>query len=128
MFLSSKSAALLVVLSVIILITAIAAVGINFTLSSRTLGLYEVNAIHAFCFAEAGIQKAMYEINKNPDPTTSSGSWTFAGQNITIAITLNGTAYDVTSEATYKTADKRIQAKIQKESSTVELLEWQQIN
>jgi len=128
-----KSSALLIILSMIILISIIAKIGIDFTVSNRTLNLKIINSTRALYFAEAGLKKAMYEIKNNADPSSKSGVWIFAGQSVTITIDPDPAAtpdeYRVISENTFKNCQKRIQAAVRKDcvNNTVELLEWQEI-
>jgi Tfp pilus assembly protein PilX len=123
----SKGIALILVISAILIMIILAETGIKFTLSNTSLSLHSLDSTRAFYFAEAGIQRAMYKIKNVVPPTSESWTTFVAGQTINITISASN-PYDVISICGLRTANKRIEAKINKDPTTVQLLEWRQIN
>lgn len=131
---NNKGLGLIVVLGIILLIFSLAVFSIVFSLSNYTLFASYVDSSKAFYFAEAGIQKAMYEIKNDTIPPAPHPDWTFTTQaknpvkiTITADVTMPNT-YNVTAENTYNSKTKRITAKILKNGPSVKLLEWGQSN
>jgi Tfp pilus assembly protein PilX len=107
------------------LVVSLVTVALSFTLSNFSLTAHTIDSGRAFCFAEAGIMRAMYKINNND---TAAENWTFSGSTVNIAIAnISADTYNVTSSCAYQTADKSIRATIKKDT-TVFLQEWESLN
>ena len=121
---NKKGAAILTFLfAVAIAISAlILAVFMFFSIHGAVLnGAHDRN--QAFYFANSGIERALYKIRNND---TSSETFTFEGQPITITITHDtGRVYDVISTTIYEEQERTITAKIERDPPNESiLLEW----
>lgn len=133
MKLDSRSVALLLVIALIIVVTILSAVGLNFSLSNYKLPSYSIDGIKSFYLAEALIQRGIYKIKNKANPVVNNYEWIFENQKIYLTITVpdpaNPHTYKITSTNSYGniSANKKIEATVKKDTP-VELLEWRLLN
>ncbi len=133
MNLNNQKAYLLIVISFIIIIALFCGSNISVTLSNYSY-TDTINGAKALAFADAGINKAAYEIKNNASLPLSI-SWEFPDATNIVSITINAArgisdTYNITSQNTFKGSTKTISAQMRKDATlgTVSLFQWQQIN
>lgn len=127
MKIDAKGAALATVVAMIVVIMILAIAGLSASLSSSQMGFGVIDKIKAGYFAEAGIQRAMYKIKTETDPTQNSISpWLFEGQNVSVNISVNAAGYQVTSTCAYQPSGetKTLTATVYKQDANATLITW----
>jgi Tfp pilus assembly protein PilX len=126
-FTETKGSALIMAVVVSVLVATLSVTGLSLSMSKASMGSSVLDGIRAFYFAEAGIQRAFYEIKTKDDPTKSDPyPWSFAGQTVNLTITPTETlgAYTVTSSCTYNQTQKAVTATVSKQGSNITVSEW----
>ena len=123
---NSKGAALIMAVVVSVLVATLAVTGLSVSMNKSSMSSSVLDGIKAFYFAEAGIQRALYKIKNEDDPTaTSISPWIFAGKSVVLTITEpNPGIYEATSSCTYGSTQKTVTATVSKQGSNITVSEW----
>ena len=125
--LNSKGAAIITVVVATLVISSLVFTGLVLTQTAVSLGSKDMSRIKAFYLADAGIQRALFEVRTASNPTRMPSSWRFAGENVHIRIALTDPAtdmYQVTSGCAVDGVKQKLTAKIQKQKGAAILTEW----
>ena len=126
-FAETKGSALIMAVVVSVLVATLSVTGLSLSMSKTSMGSSVLDGIKAFYFAEAGIQRAFYEIKTKDNPSVNDlSAWKFANQTVNLQITPIeplGT-YTVTSSCTYNQTPKTVTATVSKQGPNITVSEW----